>query len=81
MRMCVNYSFIRPDTFTLEDIAVEKQQGVEGLVLRGGRHATAGQAGEEGFDLPLGGQVFELRLLEKGAVATQPVGLALFRVD
>lgn len=35
----------------LEDIAVEEQQGVEGLVLSRCGHAGNGQPGEEGFDL------------------------------
>ena len=43
---------IEPGQFLLEDFAVQKQNGGEGLVLRGrGDASVCGEPGEEGFDL------------------------------
>ena len=66
-----------------EDVAVEEEQGGEGLVLRGGRHVLVdGKWGEEGFDFGCG-HVGRVALVVEEDVAPDPVqvgGLGARRV-
>ena len=56
-----------------EDVAVEEEQGGEGLVLRGGRHVLVdGKWGEEGFDFGCG-HVGRVALVVEEDVAPDPV--------
>jgi hypothetical protein len=59
----------------------QEEQGVEGLVLGGGRYARDRQAGEERLKLLLGGECRTVFVFEEGAVTGEPVGMGFFGVD
>jgi hypothetical protein len=61
--------------FLMENIAIEEDQGAEGLVLGRGGNAGGGQLGEERLNLLFGGLVGEDTVLEKEAVTVNPVGV------
>jgi hypothetical protein len=65
----------------VKNIAVKEEQSAKGLVLGGGGNAGAGQHGEERFNLLFGGLGREGAVLEKEAVALDPVGVGLLGAE
>jgi hypothetical protein len=65
----------------LENLAVEEQQGIEGLVLGGGGCPLCGEAGEEGFDLQFWAGGGELVGFQKQPKTAQPVGVGFLGAD
>ena len=65
----------------VQNVAVKEEQSAKGLVLGGGGNAGAGQHGEERFNLLFGGLRREGAVLEKEAVALDPVGVGLLGAE
>lgn len=63
-----------------EHVAVEEEQGIERLVLTGSGEARERQPSQEGLEFLFGSEEFELGVLEKGAVAAEPVGIGFLGV-
>ena len=65
-----------------EGVAIEEEQGVEGLVLSGGRDARQSHLGKESFDFLFGrNQRFGLWSLEKGGVMPKPADVGFFGIE
>ena len=65
-----------------ERMAVEEEQGAEGLVLGGGGHALQGQAGEESFDLLLSrNQRLGFWSFKEGGILAHPVNIGFFSAE
>jgi len=65
-----------------EGVAIEEEQGVEGLVLSGNRDACQSHFGEESFDLLFGrNQWFGLWVLEKGGIVAKTADIGFFGVE
>ena len=65
----------------MKNIAVKEEQSAKGLVLGGGGNAGAGQHGEERLNLLFGRLGWEVAVLEKEAVALDPVGVGLLGAE
>ena len=64
-----------------EHFPVKEEQGIEGLVLGGGRNVGLGEVGEEGLDLLFRGGVGVFETLEKEGVAPEPLGVGFLGAD
>ena len=65
----------------VKNLAVKEEQGAKGLVVGRGGNAGAGQHGEEGLHFLFGGLGGESSVLEKEAVALDPVGVGLLGAE
>jgi hypothetical protein len=70
------WTLARPIAWTRHNLAPGmKEQGIERLVLTGSGEARKSQPSQEGLEFLFGSEEFELWVLEKGAVAAEPVGI------
>ena len=68
---------LEPIELDLQHLAIQEQQGIEGLILRGGRHiALRGQKGEEDRNLP-GAHVPRMAAMEIPDEVPDPVVIGL----